>query len=108
MTLYIYLSVNECIKKSSLLLQITYFIASVTPGVIRIARSCTVLTLLRELATTRAPSAYESLVANVTHAVPEIEGDTRFNSNENENDLSYLILVSPSHEDIGEETMKVI
>lgn len=43
-------------------------IGAVTPGVIRTANWCLVSTLLRELATTRAPNEYESLVANVTHA----------------------------------------
>lgn len=35
----------------------SFFIARVTPGVMRMAKSCTVFTRFRELATTRAPSA---------------------------------------------------
>ena len=43
---------------------------SVTPGVMRTASWCWVPTRRRELATTKAPREYESLVANVTHANP--------------------------------------
>lgn len=43
-------------------------ICVVTPGVIKTANWCAVLTFFREKATTRAPNAYESFVANVTHA----------------------------------------
>lgn len=44
--------------------------ASVTEGVIRTTSWCAVLTLRSEFASTRAPSEYESLVTNVTHANP--------------------------------------
>lgn len=43
-------------------------IADVTPGVIKTANWCAVLTFFNEKATTIAPNAYESFVANVTHA----------------------------------------
>lgn len=50
----------------------TYRIEVLTSSVIKIANECAVLTGLdlRDFANTSAPIAYESFVANVTHACP--------------------------------------
>lgn len=47
-------------------------IDSVTPGVMSTASLCCVSTRFNELATTKAPSEYESFVASVTHAKPVV------------------------------------
>lgn len=60
------------------------FIVGVTPGVIKTANWCAVLTFLNEKATTNAPNAYESFVANVTHANSVCVSDVKWKKEINE------------------------
>lgn len=70
----------------------TYFMAWETPGVTRMASSCLVPTLFREAARTRAPSAYESFVVRVTHALAETRKRHKSRHHFSRNNTALLIM----------------